>query len=391
MRCRPALKLTAISILLATVLCLFITYLRGGGELVSTHQSQLTNSTIFRKILSIAQSKPYHLLSTVYSSTSSSEANKPTAVLSQHIKVVKKANKTFILPTLTFQAIEDVETFMFFIGYPRSGHSIVASMIDAHPNAILAHEFSLFSKLAMRLSTGDEYLMNKFNLFNALYQDSYTDAIAGWRSGKSSYDKKGYSLKLNASDSWQGRFSTLKVIGDKSGGTTSRFYRDHPEQFKQMYHSLMDAVHVPIRVIHVVRNPFDMIATRLLYRLSSEKRQKAQFNSTYKLKDEHVVLQAFRGLYSEVMAVHDMIKACDLTVLEVHSEDFIRNPRMTMKSICEFIGLKCSESFLEMCEQVTYKHISRTRDAVEWSEEMKGLVKTRILWFPFFQRYSLTN
>ena len=394
-RCRSAPKLTAISILLATALCVFIAYLRGGGELVSTRQShtdQLTNSAISSKILSSHNLQSYHL----HSSASSSDVTQPTASLSQqgeHIKLLENvtvsSTEANILPTLTFQSIKDVKTFVFFIGYSRSGHSIVASMIDAHPNAIIAHEFKFFNKL----STGNEYLLNKSNLFNALYRDSFTDAIAGWRSGKSSFNKKGYSLKLNVSESWQGRFSTLKVIGDKAGGNTSRLYRDHPEQFQQMYHMLKDTVRVPIRVIHVVRNPFDMIATRLLYRFSSEKGQKAaQFNSMYKLKDgEQVMVRVSRNLYSEVKAVHDMIKACGLTVLEVHSEDFIRNPRKEMKSVCEFIGLSCSESYLEMCEQVTYKHISRTRDAVEWSEEMKRSVETGILQFPFFQRYSLTD
>ena len=27
-----------------------------------------------------------------------------------------------------------------FIGYPRSGHSLIGSLLDVHPNAIVAHE-----------------------------------------------------------------------------------------------------------------------------------------------------------------------------------------------------------------------------------------------------------
>lgn len=389
-RHRLAFKLTAIFILLATVLCVFITtYPRGG--IIPT--DQLTNISVSRKILSTSKFQPHHLLSTVYSGASSSEVKKPINTPLQqykHIKLLKKANKTYILPTLTSRAIQDVETFVFFIGYPRSGHSIIASMIDAHPDAILAHEFNLFSKLATQLSTGNEYLLNKSNVFNTLYQDSYTEAIIGWRSGKRSYDTKGYSLKLNASESWQGRFRTLKVIGDKAGGSTSRVYRDHPELFEQIYRSLVDTVHVPVRVIHAIRNPYDMIATRLLYRMSSIKREKARFNSTNKLNNDKILYRAFQGLYGEVKAVHDMIKSCNLTVLEIHNVDFIRSPRNEMKSVCKFLGLSCSESYLEMCDEATYKHISRTRDAVEWSTQMKRLVESRMLQFPFFQRYSFT-
>jgi hypothetical protein len=366
-----------------------ITYLRGAPVLYDHPVASVY--TISRKILSF---QPHHFISGFYPGANSSEVNIPTGVPLQqykYLKLLKKGNKTYLLPNLTSQSIKDVKMFVFFVGYPRSGHSIIASMIDAHPDAILAHEFNLFNKLAMQLSIGNEYLLDKAHLFNTLYQDSYTEAIVGWRSGKSSYDKKGYSLKVNASQSWQGRFRTLKVIGDKAGGSTSRVYRDHPKLFLQIYRSLVDTVRVPVRVIHVVRNPYDMIATRLLYRMSSIKRQKAQFNSTNKTRNDKVIYQAFQGLYKEVMAVHDMMEACNLTVLEIHNEEFIHNPRKEMKSVCEFLGLGCSESYLNMCEQMTYKNVSRTRDSVEWTTEIKGLIETHMLQLPFFKRYSFTD
>jgi len=33
-----------------------------------------------------------------------------------------------------------LRNFVLFVGYPRSGHSLVGSLIDAHPHAIIAHE-----------------------------------------------------------------------------------------------------------------------------------------------------------------------------------------------------------------------------------------------------------
>ena len=191
-------------------------------------------------------------------------------------------------------------------------------MIDAHPNAILAHEFDVFRRLA----TGKDYLLNKSHLFNALYQDSYTEAITGWRSENSTFKKKGYSLKLNTSESWHGKFRTLKVIGDKAGGRTSHIYRDQPDVFRRVYRSLVDVIRVPVRVIHVVRNPYDIIATRVLYqvaRVNGERGQKAQVNSTIKLKDDHIMKDAFNALHSEIRAVHTMIKTCNLTVIEIHN------------------------------------------------------------------------
>ena len=47
---------------------------------------------------------------------------------------------------LSKQTVEDVEKFVFFIGYPRSGHSIIASLMDAHPNIVIAHQYNVFGE-----------------------------------------------------------------------------------------------------------------------------------------------------------------------------------------------------------------------------------------------------
>jgi hypothetical protein len=42
----------------------------------------------------------------------------------------------------------NVRTFILFVGYPRSGHSLIGSIMDAHPNVIIAHEVRLCGDLA---------------------------------------------------------------------------------------------------------------------------------------------------------------------------------------------------------------------------------------------------
>ena len=41
-----------------------------------------------------------------------------------------------------------VEKFAFFIGFTRSGHSIVGSFMDAHPNMIIAYQYKFFRQLS---------------------------------------------------------------------------------------------------------------------------------------------------------------------------------------------------------------------------------------------------
>ena len=43
---------------------------------------------------------------------------------------------TFVRPP----ELRTVERYCMFIGYPRSSHSLVGSLLDAHPEMVIAHE-----------------------------------------------------------------------------------------------------------------------------------------------------------------------------------------------------------------------------------------------------------
>ncbi len=67
---------------------------------------------------------------------------------------------------------------------------ILASMIDAHPNAILiAHEFILFLQLLKNVT----HVTCKMSLYNALYKNSHKQSTHGWRS----MNLTGYNLRLS--------------------------------------------------------------------------------------------------------------------------------------------------------------------------------------------------
>lgn len=41
---------------------------------------------------------------------------------------------------LTASHFEEVEAYCMFLGYARSGHSLLGSLLDAHPDVVIAHE-----------------------------------------------------------------------------------------------------------------------------------------------------------------------------------------------------------------------------------------------------------
>ena len=276
--------------------------------------------------------------------------------------------------------VNGVEKFVFFVGYPRSGHSIIGSMMDAHPDIVIAHEFKLFTKWHDLPE-----LLNKSYLFNALYQDSYQDAKNGWRSFYWAYKSfKGYAL--NMSSSWQGRFRRLRVIGDKSGGLTAMAYSESSQRACRTYEELVDTVKVPIHTIHVVRNPYDMIATEMLY--SAGMHGRATVDHPYRINVTQLQ-ETVQYVSSLASAVQGMIENCHLeNILEIHHADHVKDPKATLQQICDFLDVECPEDYLQECDDKTFKQLSKTRELVVWNPEAHTLVKAMIKRFPFFHRYS---
>ena len=291
------------------------------------------------------------------------------------------------LPMLNLDHIDQVETFFFFIGSPRSGHSIVGSFLDAHPDIIVGHEFNLFSKLH---SDKHKQLMNRTILYNGLYQNSFRAAKTGWRSLEQRYDIKGYSLNMNSSNSWQGKFRKLRVIGDKSAGMTTRCIRDQPILFTKVFKELMETVRVPVKILHAVRNPYDMIATRLLYRRGSDGR-KANYSKQNPLKDSRNVIQSLGQLKTEAKAVRDFTSRWTSATLEIHNADLINNPQGFMENICKFLGVECSESYLKMCRDHTYSDPTQPRHSLVWSESDQTSMESIIKENTFFHRYAFDS
>ena len=275
--------------------------------------------------------------------------------------------------------IDGVEKFVFFVGYSRSGHSIIGSMMDAHPDMVIAHEFMLFKKWQ-----NQPMLKSKENLFNALYRDSLLDATEGMRTVEK--DMKGYTLQME--QSWQGRFRKLKVIGDKSGGMVAKLYAKNPNDAHRTYLEISDTVKIPIRVLHVVRNPYDIIATQLLFNASGVLGHKFEATVDHPYNNTAGLILKMQGLVRRASSVMTMLNDWNLDVLEIHSADHIKDPKGTMQQICDFLEVECPGDYLQQCYDKTFKTLSQSRELVVWSQDTLKMVEEGTRKFPFFLRYS---
>ena len=98
-----------------------------------------------------------------------------------------------------------------FIGYPRSSHSLVGAMLDAHPEIIIPHEYDVITNWEKyRPSTVRNDTFPKYQLFFDLHQLSTEQAIFGIRSSDPKGKMAGYSY--NVPGLWQGGYQNrIKV------------------------------------------------------------------------------------------------------------------------------------------------------------------------------------
>ena len=95
-----------------------------------------------------------------------------------------------------------------FIGYPRSSHSLVGSILDAHPEIIIPHQYDVLKYWnKYRSSTARKRKISKYHLFYDLHQQSSEQAIFGIRSTFARAGSMG-GYNYNVPGLWQGGYQT---------------------------------------------------------------------------------------------------------------------------------------------------------------------------------------
>lgn len=146
-----------------------------------------------------------------------------------------------------------VKTCCVFIGTQGSGKTLIASLLDAHPNMIFADDLDLLRYVYAGYGKRQIYylLLENSRLFS-----------------KTGRNSKGFSYKVL--NQWQGRYEKLHVIGDNNGVAFLHRFKNRPWLFQK----LQKVIAGQIKFIHLIRNPFDNISTIFMekkrYRCSLE-------------------------------------------------------------------------------------------------------------------------
>jgi hypothetical protein len=252
--------------------------------------------------------------------------------------------------TIRPASFSDIMAFSFFIGYPRSGHSLVGSLLDAHHNVIIAHELDAVRYIRLGFS--------REQLFHLILNNSkqFTGSGRKWM---------GYSYFVP--NQWHGRFDKLKIIGDKKGGESSRYLYKDP----QLLTRIRNTVKVPLKVFHVVRNPFDSITTM------------------FKRGNQPTLEDAFTDYFQRASAVQQTQKVLRHDeLLSIRHEELIAQPRQSIEAMCHFLGIDAPDDFVKDCCSIVFTSPQKSRSSVSWPHALIQKVYAEMSHYDFFYGYQ---
>ena len=173
------------------------------------------------------------------------------------------------------KVFSSVTTYCMFVGYPRSGSTLVGAMLDAHPKILIANEARALRFVRRGLSRGLVY--------SILVESNQSFAKADYQGFG------GYTYHIPGQH--QGRLEPVRVIGDKRGYFPSSDMVD----LEQLVELVSD-----VRLVHTVRNPFDSIATH-----SKKPHTKGSLQDI--VEDFFDVASALRVIHAYPVVEHDIV------------------------------------------------------------------------------------
>ncbi|MGB0522451.1 MAG: sulfotransferase family protein [Flammeovirgaceae bacterium] len=242
-----------------------------------------------------------------------------------------------------------LEAFVIFLGNPRSGTTLVRSLLDAHQQVIISNEEHLLPLIDRGLSW--EEALERIEVNAQRFRDN-----PRWTN---------YSYQIATDDSLTAQ--PIKVVGDKKAGSSTRYLMQNPTSI----HHLQEWCPIPIKVLHCVRNPLDVIATEYL-------------RNGLTLSIE---LNIYRYFVVEKEAVRLGKMLGNNQYHQLHQESLIAQPVEEMKKLLNFLDLEGSTAYFNACQQAIYEKPNQSRSQIDWTPELQQKVNRFAQSIPHLSAY----
>lgn len=230
---------------------------------------------------------------------------------------------------------KDIRYFVLFVGSARSGSTLVRSLLDAHPNAIIGNELNVIGHM--------------------LRGSSWEEALSAILENSESFSKSpihtDYNYRVPLENDQSGK---IRVIGDKKAGRTTIYFLDDPDLLEQF----LNWAEAPVRFIHCLRHPLDVIATK--WRRSQGERGGSGKPSAAltRMIDQHFLRD---GKAARIVGAVGAKHSC-----KVYHEQLIENPREVLTGLCRVLELTPSPEYLAACETVINDRPHLSRNKITW-------------------------
>jgi hypothetical protein len=242
------------------------------------------------------------------------------------------------------------ETFVLVVGNARSGTTIVGAIIDSHPHMLCANESS-----ASAIFWRD---MNRQQILENMIENCR-------RNLASDRPSEGYLYAIYAGDKDS---AAIAVIGDKIWNPALLLIAGQ----RNLLSSLQERTAAAIRLVHCVRNPFDVVATM-------HKRSGAP------LRDR------LRWYVMHCEAIQIIIEREESPIMLLRHENLIANPRAVSRDMFEWLGHPTTEEHLDLIQAKVFQEPRRTRYEIQWPDDLIREVERLQIRFPFLAGYDFED
>lgn len=256
---------------------------------------------------------------------------------------------------------KDLKNFCLFIGHGRSGSTLVGSLLNAHPNIAISNELDALS-----------YLERGFNQFQLFWIISF---ISKRIARRGSLGGGGYSYHVPGQ--YQGLHDTIEVIGDRKAGATAMKLYDNPG----ILNILRKKINLRVKIIFVMRNPFDTITTTF-------KKVTRPSNVTEYDFLKSIIINYFKRYFATEI-VRAKINKNDF--LHVYHEETLKDAKNSLIKLCKFLGVKADPDYLEACSKIIKIQPHKTRMSINWPPELINFVEKNISRYPMLSSYSFLD
>jgi len=271
------------------------------------------------------------------------------------------AHRAFISASAFFRPVPcaRLEHFLVFAGYPRSGSSTLGSLLDAHPQILVSHELNVLKQLLRGYGRGQLFAMIARN--SRRFADS----------GRNSTGYKGL-----VEGQYNGRAVQLRVIGDKKAGRTALLLA----QDGMLLDRLQETVGLPLKCLHLVRNPFDMITT-----------QAYGGNARQKQITPEVFDRTCREFFDRFDAMARLISRNRFDVNTLRYEDLLDDPAGGLDRLVSWLGVDSDPAWRDACCRHLFRSPHKSRSRYPWSDREVRQLTERISRYEFLRGYTFDN